>query len=244
MGEVEATPAHTISTQLDAIYCIVHQTYEPDRVHRLINELKQKLPTFPHDRISLCAPTWGKDLTVEQCFKVYNPWLPRPGWPCFTWKNRCMIQGEISLVLNFYHAMRDALEKGYKTVLILESDVFLRPDFEERLGVIFDALATREWDYVSLSDGIGTHAPCFTGSYMKQTISDPPHSFIFRCTDSMLFRTEIFKKLVTTLLPFRECLDWELNYQFLLHGGKGYWAEPHIVEQGSTKRRDVSLLPA
>ena len=56
--------------------------------------------------------------------------MGRPGWPCFTWKNRCLIKGEISLVLNFYMGMKDALEKGYKTVLILESDVFLRKDFD------------------------------------------------------------------------------------------------------------------
>jgi GT2 family glycosyltransferase len=156
-----------------------------------------------------------------------------------------MIKGEISLILNFYFAMRDAIDKDYKTVLILESDVFLRPDFEERLLKIFGELEKRgEWDYVSLSDGIGTHGECYKGNYMDQTISDPPHSFMFRCTDSMLFRTEIFKKIVGTILPFRDCLDWELNYQFALHRGKGFWAEPHIVEQGTTKWRDITLLPA
>ena len=232
---------------LDAIYCIVNQTYEPDRVHRLVGEVRRRMPSFPEDRICLCAPTWGKDLTVEDCFKVYNPWLQRPGWPSFTWKNRCMIKGEISLILNFYFAMRDAVEKGYKTILILESDVFLRPDFEERLIKIFMELEKRGddgWDYVSLSDGVGTHADGYVNNYMDQKVCEPPHQFMFRCTDSMLFRTEILKKIIGTLLPFRDCLDWELNYQFALHRGKGLWAEPHIVEQGSTKSRDISLLPA
>jgi hypothetical protein len=158
-----------------------------------------------------------------------------------------MIKGEISLILNFYFAMRDAVEKGYKTILILESDVFLRPDFEERLIKIFMELEKRGddgWDYVSLSDGVGTHADGYVNNYMDQKVCEPPHQFMFRCTDSMLFRTEILKKIIGTLLPFRDCLDWELNYQFALHRGKGLWAEPHIVEQGSTKSRDISLLPA
>jgi hypothetical protein len=60
----------------------------------------------------------------------------------------------------------------------------------------------------------------------------------------MLFRTDIFSKIMNTILPFRDCMDWELNYQFLLHGGKALWAEPHLVEQDSSKNRVVSSLPA
>jgi hypothetical protein len=233
-----------LCTQLDAIYCIVNKTYEPDRAHRLINHVLERLPSFPQDRICLCAPTWGKDLTTEESFKVYDPWMGRPGWPCFTWKNRCLIKGEISLVLNFYMGMKDALEKGYKTVLILESDVFLRKDFEERLLKIFAVAEDKPWDYISLSDGVGRHADCYTHPYMEQTVASPPQQYVFRCTDSMIFRTEIFKKIITTIIPFRECLDWELNFQFLVHGGKALWAEPPLVEQGTTKRRSVSLLPS
>ena len=233
-----------LCTQLDAIYCIVNQTYEPDRVHRLINHVLERLPSFPRDRICLCAPTWGKDLTTEESFKVYDPWMGRPGWPCFTWKNRCLIKGEISLVLNFYMGMKDALEKGYKTVLILESDVFLRKDFEERLLKIFAVAEDKPWDYISLSDGVGSHADCYTHPYMEQTAASPPNEYVFRCTDSMIFRTEIFKKIITTIIPFRECLDWELNFQFLVHGGKALWAEPPLVEQGTTKGRSVTLLPS
>jgi hypothetical protein len=157
-----------------------------------------------------------------------------------------MIKGEISLILNFYSAMKDALNNNYKQVLILESDVCLRNDFAERLTIILEKLAARTepWDYVSLSDGVGTHAPEYTGNYMAQTICEPPHQYVFRCTDSMLFRTDIFNKIINTILPFRDCMDWELNFQFLVHGGKGLWAEPHLVEQESEKNKCVSTLPS
>jgi hypothetical protein len=79
---------------------------------------------------------------------------------------------------------------------------------------------------------------------MEQTICDPPHEYVFRCTDSMLFRTDIFNKIINTILPFRDCMDWELNYQFLLHKGKGLWAEPHLVEQESEKNKCVTSLPS
>ena len=232
------------TNKLDAIYCIVKQTYEPDRVHRLVNHILERLPSFPRDRIKLCAPTWGTTLSKEHCFTVYDPWLTRPGWPSLTWKNRCLIKGEISLVLNFYAVMRDAVDNGFKTVLIFESDVILRNDFEERLRKLFQVIETREWDYISLSDGIGTHADCFTGPFMEQTVGNPTNQFVFRCTDSMLFKTDIFPKIMRTIIPFRDCLDWELNFQFLVHGGKALWAEPNLIEQGSNKNVNISFLPA
>jgi hypothetical protein len=60
----------------------------------------------------------------------------------------------------------------------------------------------------------------------------------------MLFKVEFLAKVVQTLIPFRECLDWELNYQLGLHKGVGLWADPPLSEQGSGRNRDETLLPA
>jgi len=235
----------SVADKLDAIYCIVHQVYEVDRVHRVIDHLLHRMPSYPRERIKICAPTWGSTLTNEDCMMVYDPWQRRQGWPSFTWKNRCMIKGEISLILNFYAAMKNALKEGHKIVIVLESDVVLRPDFESRLLKLFECLESdNTWDYVSLSDGIGSHTDEYTGPYMEQKVCKPPHTFPFRCTDSMLFQTRIFEKICQTLIPFRDCLDWEMNFQFLVHGGKALWAEPHLVEQGTTKNRAITYLPA
>lgn len=239
-----STDHRILTDHLDAIYCIVNQTYEPDRVTRLLGHILNRLPTFPRERIVLCAPTWGSELSVEDCFRVYNPWAVIPGWPVFTWKSRCLLPGEISLVMNFYYAMADAVAKEHKCILILESDVFLRPDFEERLLKIF-SLSSSSWDFISLSDGIGTHASSYTHPYMEQVLSEPPYKHgVARCTDSMLFKGELLKKMVNTFLPFRDCLDWHMNYQLLLHNAKSLWAEPPLVEQGTTKGRTLTTLPA
>ena len=101
----------SVADKVDAIYCIVHQVYELDRVHRVIDHLLNRMPSYPRERIKICAPTWGTTLTREDCMMVYDPWQRRQGWPSFTWKNRCMIKGEISLILNFYAAMKDALKE-------------------------------------------------------------------------------------------------------------------------------------
>ena len=60
----------------------------------------------------------------------------------------------------------------------------------------------------------------------------------------MLFRGEFLGKIAQTLIPFRECLDWELNYQLAAHRGIALWADPPLAEQGTGRYRDVTLLPA
>jgi hypothetical protein len=117
----------------------------------------------------------------------------------------------------------------------------------ERLTEMMDLLETREWDFVSLSDGVGTHAERPDGSnsiFAKTGVYKPPHQFPFRCTDSMLFRVDILRRMRPQAFPFRECLDWELNYQLGSIGGKALWVEPHLVEQGTVKHRLETFLPA
>ncbi len=68
--------------------------------------------------------------------------------------------------------------------------------------------------------------------------------FPFRCTDSMLFGQRFIAFLAQRLLPFRDCLDWELNYRLHEYQGKAFWAEPHLIEQASLKRVEGSILEA
>jgi hypothetical protein len=226
---------------IDKIYVLVHETHEKKRYERLKLHLIQK--NIPQDKVVFCAPTWGSELSSDMIFRVWDPYL-RPGIPNFTWKSRCLSKGEISLVLNFYAAAKHAVDNNYKNVLVFESDVYLRDDFVKRMEQVWTDLSG-SWDYVSLGEGIGTRPEGVMMSYHSPCrVYKPPHQFVFRCTDSMLFRVDFLRKVVSTLLPFRECLDWELNYQLALHGGKALWADPPLAEQGSSRCREPSLLPA
>jgi hypothetical protein len=60
----------------------------------------------------------------------------------------------------------------------------------------------------------------------------------------MLFTTDFFKKLVKTYIPFKEIIDWEMNFQIALNGGKALWADPPIAEQGTWNNRLMTSLPA
>ena len=235
------TPYHTI----DAVYLLCHPEKEPSRWERLQAHLLDR--GVPKNLWVCMGKTWGDQLS-NNVFDLYDPFVPRAGCPFLTWKGRALSLGEISLILNFWLAVDDAIEKGYTNVIIFESDVFLRDDFSVRIGELMGLLKEQPWDFVSLSDGVGTHAErkdLNTNSvYAATGVYKPPHQFPFRCTDSMLFRVEFLKRIRKTAFPFRECLDWELNYQLGSHGGVALWVEPHLVEQGTVKNRLMTSLPA
>ena len=230
-------------SQIDAVYVICHPTNEKMRFERLIPHLLER--GIPPDRIRVVAPCWGSDLNTDLIFKVYDPYLQR-ACNTFTFKGANLTLGEISLGLNFYHVIRASIEEATKTVISLESDVYLREDFVQRLCDLVKELESKsEWDYVSLGEGIGTRPADVPFSlYGPTKVYNPPHNLVFRCTDSMLFRTDFLRKVAQTFLPFREIIDWEMNFQNLIHGGKAFWADPALVEQGTAFNRDMTTLPA
>ena len=117
------------------VYVLCHPEKEKARYERLMPHLAAV--GIPADRIKICAPTWGADLTVEQIFAGYNPYLKREV-PTFTFKGASLSRGEISLGLNFAAAVKAAAaEEGL--VITLESDVWLREDFVPRLVATISA---------------------------------------------------------------------------------------------------------
>ena len=229
-------------TQIDKVLLLVHTVHEKERYERLLPHFLSR--GIPADRILCCAPTWGKELSSELIFQVYDPYC-RQGVPVFTWKARCLSKGEISLVLNFFAAAKLACEMNMNQVLIFESDSWLREDFVPRLRDLLMDLETKEWDYVSLGEGVRTRPPdCNPSMYAPTKAYKPPHQFVFRCTDSMLFKVSYLRRILTTLIPFRECLDWELNIQTLAHSGKTWWADPPLAEQGTAVGRQETTLTA
>jgi hypothetical protein len=53
----------------------------------------------------------------------------------------------------------------------------------------------------------------------------------------MLFRIQFLQRLEQTFFPINDALDWELNFQMMLHKGVPLWADPPIAEQGSWNGR-------
>jgi len=229
---------------IKAIYVLCHPEKEAARYKRLIPHILSA--GIPEERITIFAPSWGSDLTAEQIFSYYDPYLER-GLPSFSFKAANLTKGEISLGINLAMAIQEAAKKfpdPEDMVIVLESDVWLRPDFVPRLNELLEDVRGRAWDYISLGEGVGTRPPNAPLSYYSPTKAyTPPHQWVFRCTDSMLFKTDFLRRISPTVLPFKEIVDWEMNYQCMRHGGRPFWADPPLVEQGTCNARLMSSLP-
>ena len=208
--------------------------------------LKKHLPSrgIPLEKIHWVKGPWGSDLTSEQVFSVWDPFRHRFGLKeSLSIQAPALSRGEISLMLTFREALRQILEAGHERVIIFESDIILREDFMSRLEVILKD--GQPWDYISLGEGVGTRPQnCNESYFSEQLLYKPPHQWVFRCCDSMLFRRSFLEKVWQTFIPFRECLDWEMNIQMMLHKGIALWADPPLAEPGTARGRFHSSLPA
>lgn len=230
-------------SEIDAVFILAHKDKEKNRYERLQTHFESH--GVPKDKIIFCAPTWGDQLSNSLIFGAYDPFC-RQGMPILTFKARSLSKGEISLVLNFYAACQTALQRGFKKILIFESDTWLRESFLPRFNDLLADVKDKEWDYISLGEGARTRPKEVekTSMYSPTKAYPPNHQFVYRCTDSMLFKVEYLAKILPTLIPFRECLDWELNVQSMSAKGKSLWADPPLAEQGTAVGRQETTLTA
>ena len=227
------------------VYILCNPNKERARFERIIPHLI--IRGVPKDRIRVCGPTWADTLDTQTIFKVYDPFLRRGDLPTFCYKAARLSKGELSLMLNFFAAIQNASKdlSGNDMVIILESDAYIRRDFVPRLRETISGAFTADadWGCVSLGEGVGTRGTSATRSYSAPTQVFPsPHIWGFRCADSLLFRASYLQGMLKTFLPFKECLDWELNFQNMLNKGKVLWVDPPLAEQGTTHGREDTHL--
>ena len=229
------------------IYMLCNPEKEPLRYETLKNHFKSR--GIPSDKVHWVKSIWGSELTSEQVFSAYDPFHHRFGMKeNLSFQSLALSRGEVSLTLTFREAMRQILEAGHEISIVFESDIFLREDFLPRLETVLKECATAEnadWDYISLGEGVGTRPTGCQGlSYFCETkLYVPPHQFVFRCCDSMVFRRKFLEKVWQTFIPVRECLDWEMNIQLMIHRGVARWVDPPLAEPGTGRGRYPSSLP-
>lgn len=219
------------------VYVICNPKKEKERFERIVPHLLMR--GIPKEKLRVCGPTWGDELDTETAFKVYDPYLRRGDLPTFTYKSARLTKGEVSLMLNFFTAIQNAKAdlSGNKAVLILESDAYVRRDFVPRLVQTLKH-ADKAWDFISLGEGVGMRPDGAPSSLYGEQKTYPPNGpWVTRCADAMLIRGNFLEAMAKTFLPLKECLDWELNFQALLHKAKALWADPPLAEQGTTRNR-------
>lgn len=226
------------------IFVMCHPQYEAARYNFLQSHFKKR--GIPKEKIHYVWTLWGHELTPELVSKLYDPFRHRFGIKHnLSQQSTALSRGELSLMLTFREVMRQVLEGGYDHVIVFESDVVLRDDFLPRLKDVLIDAAGKTWDYISLGEGVGTrpHELAFSTYFTESKLYKPPHQWVFRCCDSMLLHRGFLEKVSNTFLPCRECLDWEMNVQAMIHRATCWWADPPLAEPSTGRHRYMTSLP-
>jgi hypothetical protein len=226
------------------IFVMCHPKFEAARYNFLQRHFQAR--GIPKEKIHYVWTLWGHEITPEIVFKIYDPFRHRFGMKHnLSQQSPALSRGELSLMITFRELIRQVLEGGYDEVIVFESDIVLREDFLPRLKDVLTEGVNNSWDYISLGEGVGTRPPGTSPSYFEKTkLYKPPHQWVFRCCDSMLLRRRFLEKVAQTFFPCRECLDWEMNVQAMVHGASCWWADPPLAEPSTGRSRYMTSLPA
>lgn len=145
---------------------------------------------------------------------------------------------QIAITLSHLYAYNVIVEK-YQGALILEDDAILHEDFVELFNSYIDQLPSN-FDIFFIGHGCNLHIPqeninLGCNVYKKQET---------RCTDSYV----ITKKCAQKITDYFHCMDYKidapvdfwLNNVFKDLNLDVYWAEPHIVVQGTMVGKYIS----
>ena len=164
---------------------------------------------------------WGQATFLNSLIHLYNSKSP----------------SEKKAYLSYIQTAMDATYsvangKHPNAVLMLESDPVFEDNFLDKLSEAMKKLDGKEWDFLSIGDGVGLKPQRPAGEKDLAWFSAPGF-YHTRTTDAMIFKMDMLKKIMTTFFPFAEIIDWELNYQLQRHKSKSFWLDPIIVKNGS-----------
>lgn len=174
----------------------------------------------------------------------YDPWTTQHGRRRQNFNATNLKVGELSLIWNWAAVAHQAVQAGHAVVAIFESDVLFCDGFFDRLREALNALPAQvpTWDFLSLSASAGLTPRRQPGEDVGRLWFPPLRpDHPTRCTDSMIFRVPLLAKILGTLFPCAEVLDWELNFQLTLHGAAAWWLDPPVARQGSGNVYETTL---
>lgn len=136
--------------------------------------------------------------------------------------SKSVSKAEESLAWKHY-AFIEKASQGTQPALVLEDDAILDFDF---VNVVNKIVVTNDWDVIFPGSGCNLRLS-------GQGLIRVPHP-ASKCTDSYILTPSSAKKLYSTMKNgVSLAIDWELNYQMMIHDLRVCWLEPPIVRQGS-----------
>ena len=136
----------------------------------------------------------------------------------------------MTLLTTTYKKRERVCWQTHQTSLILEDDVVLCDNFEHFFN-LFLQQTPDDWDFIFIGSGCNLRIDPHKVK-QNQTAYKKAHP-ASKCTDSYCIKNTSAEKILNTIIPFSLPMDWELNYQMLLHDMNVYWWEPPLVIQGS-----------
>ena len=177
----------------------------------------------------VCMPSVrAADLKAASIFNIYDPFLPRGQIPPFTSEAAHLPISEIGRVCGMMTVLQSAaaLEgPDDSIVLVLDARAIVRRDFLQRLKDV----ATKEWTCLSLGHFVEGDS-CFSDTEIREHTPMTPIT-----SGALALRLSYVRKIVKTLLPFREPLDYELIFQTLIHKVTPQYVSPPIFYGGHVK---------
>lgn len=224
---------------VDHIFILCDPQREPERAKYLLSWLKNH--KIPESSYTMGLSCYGDTVDDATAIRVYNPWQNRryrEMGSSVTHSN--LKKSEISLGINWHAAATIAVQRGYKEVLFLESDVLFYENFIENFNKVMEDIREKDWDFLSISAGANLR-PSRPKDEKHLAWFKAPFYYHTRTTDAMVIKVSMLEKIINTFFPFADIIDWELNYQLTLHNSKSFWLDPPILEQGSGRQYPTTL---
>lgn len=189
------------------------------------------------DRNSLKA-TWmtdpdRNDLTQEVISQYYNQHCTKE-WSDYPHLNRSLTKGEIACSIAHLNVYKDAIEKNYSNILVLEDDCTFVPNFILKFNKLMEKIPD-DYDVISLGS-------CCNLKHEKAHLVTEPTLFkkippVGRCAFSNLLSLKGCKKIVERCIPFSYPMDWQAFVIASQHNEDPfnfYWVEPPITIDGQS----------
>ena len=157
--------------------------------------------------------TWDIDQVQKEYPKIFGS----------SSRNTKLNLSEISLTLKYCWAIKDAYEQGYESVLMLEDDVELHPDFINLFNN-FKGQLPKNWDLAWVGSCCDLHAKAV------------PHQNVYRvngsrCTHAFMISRNCINKLIHNIHDANDAADHYFNYLIETFQLNNYWFEPSLAEQ-------------
>jgi len=206
----------------------VAKLYIKGSLKRSEHEFHTLLPTllsagFQKDDI-VCIPSVNpSDMKTSSIFNIYDPFLSRGHIPPFSPESAHLPLSDIADVCGMitilqHAAALDAPDEN--VILLFDARGIVRRDVSQRLK---DVMLVNSWECLSLGHFVEGAMSFEDTEICNHTPMTPINS------GAIALRLSYVRKIVKTLLPFREPLEWELVFQTLVHKVTPKYVSPPIV---------------